>query len=171
MRILGAAAVVLLTACQPKYKLVETQAESPRPMEAPPPPPGDAGAPKEESIYRKVEWRALRGLNTRTGELAPQLKNLEGASVRLTGYMVPFADEYESVEEFLLVPEAGMCVHTPPPPANQIVHVEMTGGAARVEWGKPIAVSGILEIAAIDSPYGKGAFRIGASSVRLDESY
>jgi hypothetical protein len=30
--------------------------------------------------------------------------------------------------EFLLVPTAGACIHTPPPPANQIVHVRYPEG-------------------------------------------
>ncbi|MDX2180029.1 MAG: DUF3299 domain-containing protein [Bryobacteraceae bacterium] len=170
-----AALCLILAACTPKYKLVEAEPERARPVESahgieslgeeP------VSAPKDDSIHRKIEWRALRGLNTRTGETAADLKRLDGAAIKLTGYMVPFADEYDTVEEFLLVPEAGMCVHVPPPPANQIVHVQVTTGSAKVEWNKPIAVSGILEIAQTDSPFGKVAFKIDAAAVRIDDSY
>jgi hypothetical protein len=49
--------------------------------------------------------------------------------------------------------------------------VQVTAGAAKVEWNKPIAVSGILEIAQTDSPFGKVAFKIDAAAVKIDDSY
>ncbi len=48
---------------------------------------------------------------------------LAGKDVRILGYVIPLAFEKEKVTEFLLVPYYGACVHTPPPPANQIVFV------------------------------------------------
>jgi len=175
MRGFVAAALMALAACRPKYKLVEAEPEPARPVEATRPAgePGFSAAapPNDNSIHRKIEWRALRGLNARTGETTADLRRLDGAAVELTGYMVPFADEYGTVEEFLLVPEAGMCVHVPPPPANQIVHVQVTSGSAKVEWNRPVAVSGILEIAQTDSPFGKVAFKLDASAVKAEETY
>ena len=164
-----------LVACQPKYKLVEESAPAPKPVaDAKPllPPEGLTEEPRKEepSIYRPVEWGLLRGLNTRSGDLSAALKRMEGGAVRLTGYMVPFADENETAEEFLLVPEAGMCVHTPPPPANQIVFVQMTSGAAKVTFAKPVEVSGILSIVQSDSPYGKVGFKIEAAQAKPDST-
>ncbi|MCX6598548.1 MAG: DUF3299 domain-containing protein [Acidobacteria bacterium] len=161
-----------MTACQPRYKLVEESAPAPKAISDSRPLPPDTGMDEprkdEPSIYRPVEWALLRGLNTRSGDLSAALKRMEGGAVRLTGYMVPFADENESADEFLLVPEAGMCVHTPPPPANQIVFVQMTSGAAKVTFAKPVEVSGILSIVQSDSPYGKVGFKIEASRAKED---
>ncbi len=53
-----------------------------------------------------------------------------GQSVRLPGYVVPLAFDETKVTEFLFVPVAGACVHTPTPPANQIVHVNYPQGLA-----------------------------------------
>jgi hypothetical protein len=178
---LALAAVLLFAACSsPKYKLVEQNSE-PTPIKDPPKsvmPPEDPSAPlspfpqpAEKSQYVAMDWRTLRGLNTRTGEVTPVLRKLEGGSVKLTGYMVPFADEYQSANEFLLVPEAGMCVHTPPPPMNQIVFVQMTGSPAKVTFQKPVTVSGIISIAQSDSPYGKVAFKMEAAEAKEDASY
>ncbi len=177
---LALAAVLLFAACSsPKYKLVE-QAPEQAPIHEPPKGvmPEDPNAPlqpfpqqPEKSQYASMDWRTLRGLNTRTGEATPALRKLEGGSVKLTGYMVPFADEYQSANEFLLVPEAGMCVHTPPPPMNQIVFVQMTGSPAKVTFQKPVTVSGILSIAQSDSPYGKVAFKMEAADAKEDSSY
>ncbi len=58
---------------------------------------------------------------------------LDGILVRLPGYLLPLESSGKLVTEFLLVPWVGACIHTPPPPPNQIVHVkadkpfEMTG--------------------------------------------
>ena len=51
-------------------------------------------------------------------------KSLEGATVRLPGFIVPLeAVKNGDVSEFLLVPYFGSCIHVPPPPPNQIVYV------------------------------------------------
>ncbi len=55
---------------------------------------------------------------------------LVGKSVRLPGYIVPLVFNKSEVTEFLFVPVAGSCVHTPTPPANQIVHVRYHQGLA-----------------------------------------
>ena len=55
---------------------------------------------------------------------APVVKALDGQLVKLPGYIVPLdVTEEGRVTEFLLVPYYGACIHTPPPPANQIVVV------------------------------------------------
>ena len=44
--------------------------------------------------------------------------------VRLPGYVVPpLANAQDGLTEFLFVPYYGACIHVPPPPPNQIVHV------------------------------------------------
>jgi hypothetical protein len=164
-------ALLLLCACQPKFKLVEVEPEqhqAPADREAPRPPMPEPDRPQRQSYHTAVSWNLLRGLNTRTGEITPELKKIEGGAVEIKGYMVPFADEYDTVSEFLLVPQAGMCIHLPPPPMNQVVLVE-TSGVARVTWSKAVAVSGILEVAQSDSPYGKVAFRMNATHVEIAE--
>ncbi len=54
---------------------------------------------------------------------APTRAELNGANVRLPGYVVPIEFSGSDIKEFLLVPYFGACIHSPPPPANQIVHV------------------------------------------------
>lgn len=43
--------------------------------------------------------------------------------IRMPGFVVPLDAVRNGQREFLLVPYFGACVHTPPPPANQIVLV------------------------------------------------
>lgn len=44
--------------------------------------------------------------------------------------------------KFLLVPTAGACIHTPPPPANQTVIVELEKGFELQDLYKVIVVTG-----------------------------
>ncbi len=54
----------------------------------------------------------------------PVVEELNGKEIRIPGYIVPLEGYEDSITEFLLVPYFGACIHTPPPPANQIVHVK-----------------------------------------------
>ncbi|MAC78841.1 MAG: hypothetical protein CML66_12345 [Rhodobacteraceae bacterium] len=49
---------------------------------------------------------------------------LDGALVKLPGYIVPLEAGLKGVTMFLLVPYVGACIHVPPPPPNQLVVVE-----------------------------------------------
>lgn len=114
----------------------------------------------------KVDWRMLRGLNYRTGELTPQLKEVNGKVARVPGFMVPLEDDDEYVTEFLLVPYVGACVHTPPPPPNQIVLVKMDGGKkTKVSFWDPVWVQGKLDVATVKSPYGDVSFKMAGSLI------
>ena len=54
---------------------------------------------------------------------APTVAGLDGKKVKIPGYVVPLEfDGQTELNEFLLVPYYGACIHTPPPPANQVVH-------------------------------------------------
>ncbi|KUF08736.1 hypothetical protein AVJ23_21265 [Pseudoponticoccus marisrubri] len=47
--------------------------------------------------------------------------DLDGAYIELAGYMIPLELTADGVTEFVLVPYVGACIHTPPPPPNQLV--------------------------------------------------
>ena len=49
--------------------------------------------------------------------------NLDGRMVRISGYVLPLRSVGSNVQEFLLVPFIGACIHVPPPPPNQIIFV------------------------------------------------
>ena len=54
---------------------------------------------------------------------------LNGAYIKMPGFIIPFDVSPEGVKDFMLVPYVGACIHTPPPPANQLVMV-----SARKPW-------------------------------------
>ncbi|MEM9967506.1 MAG: DUF3299 domain-containing protein [Pseudomonadota bacterium] len=56
-------------------------------------------------------------------------EDLNGAYIRMPGYIIPLEMGSQGIIEFILVPYVGACIHVPPPPANQLVLV-----ASRVPW-------------------------------------
>lgn len=116
------------------------------------------GATTHQAVMQapKITWKMLRGLNFNTGEMTPDLQRLLNERVRMPGYMVPLEDNLEEVTEFLLVPTPGACIHVPPPPPNQIVHVIMANDEkAKVRfWMEPVWVEGVIKIAEVKSLEG-----------------
>lgn len=49
---------------------------------------------------------------------------LDKQLIRMPGYLLPLEFVGQKVTEFLLVPFVGACIHSPPPPPNQIVYVK-----------------------------------------------
>jgi hypothetical protein len=88
-------------------------------------------------LARRVEIMELRRLAA-TGVN----KDLIGETVRIPGFVVPVEFRDLKAVEFLLVPTAGACIHTPPPPANQIVHVHYPEGIEIKTLYDPVWVSG-----------------------------
>ena len=91
---------------------------------------------------------AMREQVTRERIAKTQLanKSLDGKPVRIPGYLLPLEFDGDQVTEFLLVPYVGACIHTPPPPPNQIVHVK-TEEAYTLDGGlyTPVWVSGLMK--------------------------
>lgn len=93
---------------------------------------------------------------------APVNPKLEDQSVRLPGYLVPLDDSSAGMKEFLLVPYFGACIHTPPPPANQIVHVVPRAAAKGFRSMDTVWVSGTLKAAKSDTAMGASGYRLDA---------
>ena len=95
-----------------------------------------------------VTWSDLRKLNYKTGEMPESIRKLMGKSVKIPGFAVPLEgdDGFEYVKEFLLVPTFGACIHVPPPPPNQVIHVILDKPVYFEKLMYAVWVSGIVEI-------------------------
>ena len=91
--------------------------------------------PETEETYKKVDSAKLElkkvGIDidevmAKRKVLSTAIVNeLNGQHVRIPGYLLPLEVSGTKVTEFLLVPYIGACIHVPPPPPNQIVHVKV----------------------------------------------
>lgn len=116
---------------------------------------GDASAEAQDALAQlRVAWDA-----------APTVDGLNGALVSLAGYVVPLEEVQGNLKEFLLVPYFGACIHTPPPPANQIVLVRTRAPVKGFRAMDTVRVSGTLTTARQDSTMGASGYRLDAIAV------
>lgn len=96
---------------------------------------------------------------------APINPKVDGMSMKLPGYLVPLEQSAAGTSEFLLVPYFGACIHVPPPPANQIVHVIVDPPVTGFRSMEAIWVGGTLKAVRTDSALGISGYEMRASSV------
>jgi hypothetical protein len=114
-----------------------------------------------------VDWRLLGQMNPDTRVAPDSLKRLDGQRVRIPGFVVPLDDAQDEGAEFLLVPYYGACVHTPPPPPNQMAFVTMQGGKSiKLALFDAVWMEGTLRIVNYDSPYGSVGYTIEGLSMQ-----
>lgn len=93
-------------------------------------------------LARRDEIRRLREKRGTTA-----VNELDGANIRMPGFVLPLEFDGRKVTEFLLVPWIGACIHTPPPQPNQIVHVVLDDKQAIESKGRfePVWVAGRMQ--------------------------
>ncbi len=96
---------------------------------------------------------------------APTNPALVGKAVRIPGFVVPLEDSQDGLKEFLLVPYFGACIHSPPPPANQIIHVLPKTPAKGLRSMDAVWISGVLQTGRNDTYMGASGYRIDAQVV------
>lgn len=128
-----------------------------------------------QALFKDVDLAAFDDNDPRAQDLllrlrqtwdnAPVNMEMQGRQIRIPGYVVPLDPQADGVREFLLVPYFGACIHTPPPPANQIIHVRMAQPldlhAMSTVW-----VSGRLEVLRSETEMGKAGYQVREAQVR-----
>lgn len=101
---------------------------------------------------------------------APVVQSLDGQQVRLPGYIVPLeVSEEGRTTEFLLVPYFGACIHVPPPPSNQIVHVKSAVGVKLDELYQPYWIEGPMQVKASSSEIADAGYQMDAEKIYVYE--
>ncbi|OYT95499.1 MAG: hypothetical protein CFE49_12425 [Pseudomonas sp. PGPPP3] len=109
-------------------------------------------------------------LAAETGPAASQ-QALDGQLVKLPGYIVPLdVTEEGRVTEFLLVPYYGACIHVPPPPPNQIVHVKTELGVMMDNLYQPFWIEGPLRVENTSTDLAEAGYQMDASKIYPYES-
>ena len=113
-----------------------------------------------EEIAQRVGWVFLNRLDLETGEMPDKLRALNGGMIRIAGYVVPIEDDMTRSSEFLFAPYSGACIHSPPPPPDQILQVVMEADPVRFQMDRCYWLEGRLRISDSESPYGRVAYRL-----------
>ena len=87
---------------------------------------------------------------------APIVPELNDEFVKLAGFVVPldFDFDTETFKQFLLVPYYGACIHVPPPPSNQIVHISSQEPLDQEWLDYAVWATGTLKTKSVYSEYG-----------------
>ena len=96
---------------------------------------------------------------------APVEPKMNGVRVRIPGFVVPLGTDLDNVREFLLVPYFGACIHVPPPPANQMIHVYPKKPLKNAQIMGAVWISGTLETAMSNTAFGGVGYRMKADGV------
>lgn len=94
------------------------------------------------------------------------VEDLDGMKIRLPGYVVPIDFSLgQEHTEFLLVPYFGACLHTPPPPPNQMLFVSAEPAAQIGSIYDPVWVEGTIKTGQFMSNLGNSAYELSLSKI------
>ena len=112
--------------------------------------------PRAQQLYQRLRevW-----------DNAPVVPEMAGKNIRLPGYVVSIEETKDGMTEMLLVPNFGACIHTPPPPANQIIHVTLPKPEKGFESLDAVWITGPLEVVHTDSELGVSGYSIAATAI------
>jgi hypothetical protein len=106
------------------------------------------------------------------GDMMPQIGTfttvaaLNNKRVRLPGYIVPLDFNAKNQHSsFLLVPYFGACIHTPPPPPNQIVYITAKPAVTIKDVWAPIWVEGVMTTERKDSKMADAAYALSLTKL------
>ena len=99
-------------------------------------------------------------------EEAPTNPDLQGKESSISGFVasLDFTGKSE-LKEFLLVPYFGACIHSPPPPANQIIHVTLSKPHKGIRAMDVVTVYGKLAIEKVTTDMGSSGYSMNADAV------
>ena len=126
--------------------------------------------------FKDLKFGMLRDGDPRANEMLDRLKrafdnaptepSVNDTRIRIAGFVVPLEAEGEQqMREFLLVPYFGACIHTPPPPANQIIHVTSAKPIKGYRTMDAMWASGTLRAGISDTAMGTSGYRMEVDEV------
>ena len=96
------------------------------------------------------------------------VSEMDGKAIRIPGFIVPleFNDD-KTVSQFFLVPFFGACIHVPPPPPNQVIHVTSSNGVKLENLYTPQWVSGVVNSVIIENEIATATYDMDAVDVEV----
>lgn len=126
--------------------------------------------------FKKLDFSKLKDSDPRAQEALQNLREawnhspiepaMDGARVRIPGFIVPLEVAHHQITEFLLVPYFGACIHVPPPPANQIIHVFPSKPLKKgLQSMDAVWISGVMKTLPSETDMGSASYRMTADIV------
>lgn len=98
------------------------------------------------------------------------VKSFENKRIRIPGFIVPLeTSEAQNVTEFFIVPYFGACIHMPPPPPNQMIHVKVEQDVELESLYDPFWFEGTLLIDTTENAMGTAAYRLKLAKIQAYE--
>ncbi|WOR14564.1 DUF3299 domain-containing protein [Hyphomonas sp. FCG-A18] len=140
---------------------------------------------QQDEFYRMLEQRYMAN-SSRLADAAPldgieegseldfmpqfgtfdTVEEFDGQLIRIPGYVVPFDFNLRRRHDsFLLVPYMGACIHTPPPPPNQIIYVRADPSIRIKDIWVPYWLEGDLQSEQVLNDTGDAAYSLALSKI------
>lgn len=96
---------------------------------------------------------------------APLNPAINGMNVRISGFVVPLEHQDGALKEFLLVPYYGACIHVPPPPSNQVIHVILKKPVSKIHSMDAVWATGKIRVEKKATAQGIAGYEMQGISV------
>lgn len=123
--------------------------------------PEDAATPAIAGVVQHAQIASYFGQPASTGVR----EDWADQRIRLPGYVVPVLFDGDLVQDFILVPYVGACIHVPPPPANQLVYVRTDIPFDATGLFEPVTVAGPLAPMEVDLQLAVVGYQMQAERV------
>ena len=107
-------------------------------------------------------WRPIYDANAT--KLNPLLN---GAFIKMPGFIIPIEASTKGVTSFVLVPYVGACIHTPPPPPNQLVFVTTGTPWPADDLWDPVWVTGRMSHETQTTEIAEAGYTLAAEEMEI----
>ncbi|PML00691.1 hypothetical protein BCT86_18210 [Vibrio breoganii] len=127
---------------------------------------------EQEQVRKSIRQQTQLGSHDESAQgtfkqvfLGSVREELNNTQVKIPGFVIPIEGTSMAVKEFLLVPFYGACIHIPPPPQNQLIHVTMDDFEEIKGMWEVVYVTGTLTTQSYDHELASVGYRIKGTSL------
>jgi len=126
--------------------------------------------PKSQTFSpERIQFEAIHtGLAVREQYIGSVVPELNGRRVKISAFVSALKGDAGALNELMLVPYFGACIHVPPPPSNQIIYFESAEKPVSVKelnLQRPVSATGILFTDEVHHDVAQAGYRMKIESV------